>query len=65
MATCPPSRPEEVLMSTSRHRFSDAVARNRERRHYRRDERAFRRVADRVGSDSAARELATIWAVRR
>lgn len=51
-------------MSTPRSQLHNAMARNRARRQYRREERAYRRVMDSVGTDSAARELATIWATR-
>jgi hypothetical protein len=52
-------------MSTPRQHLSNALARNRQRRQYRREERAYRRVVDSIGSDSAARELSVIWATRR
>jgi hypothetical protein len=52
-------------MSSPRQHLSNAMARNRQRRQYRRDEREYRRVMDSVGTDSAARELSTIWATRR
>jgi hypothetical protein len=42
-----------------------ALARNRARRQYRRDEREYRRMVDSCGSGSAAREIATMWATRR
>jgi hypothetical protein len=43
----------------------NALARNRVRRRYRRDEREYRRMVNSCGSDSAAREIATMWATRR
>ena len=41
-----------------------AVERSRERRAFRRDQRAFRTALDSVGTDAARRELQTIWASR-